>query len=107
MLEDFLTEKEVEELKKAGNELTQNIPDESHRALFSTIDTFQVFITLNFHIRLDTIQYSFYCTMHHICHVLNYCPTFKDIMSICHPSLIYKNKNRKRKLLPKNEEITR
>ncbi|KAJ9588313.1 hypothetical protein L9F63_018311 [Diploptera punctata] len=41
VLDDFLTEREVEELKKAGNDLTQNIPDESHRALFSTTDTYQ------------------------------------------------------------------
>ncbi|PSN54569.1 Phytanoyl-CoA dioxygenase domain-containing protein 1 [Blattella germanica] len=39
VLDDFLSEKEVEELRKAGNDLTQNIPDESHRALFSTTDT--------------------------------------------------------------------
>jgi hypothetical protein len=42
VLDDFLTAKEVEELRKAGDELVQNIPEESHRAVFSTTDAQQV-----------------------------------------------------------------
>lgn len=42
VLDDFLTANEVEELRKAGDELIQNIPEESHRAVFSTTDAQQV-----------------------------------------------------------------
>ncbi|XP_069668929.1 phytanoyl-CoA dioxygenase domain-containing protein 1 [Periplaneta americana] len=41
VLEDFLTEKEVEELRKEGEALTQNIPDESRKAVFSTTEAQQ------------------------------------------------------------------
>ncbi|PNF32040.1 Phytanoyl-CoA dioxygenase domain-containing protein 1 [Cryptotermes secundus] len=41
VLDDFLTANEVEELRKAGDELIQNIPEESHRAVFSTTDAQQ------------------------------------------------------------------
>jgi hypothetical protein len=44
VLDDFLTAKEVEELRKSGDELIQNIPDESHKAVFSTTDSQQVAI---------------------------------------------------------------
>lgn len=42
VLDDFLTAEEVEELRAAGNELVQNIPQETHKALFSTTDAQQV-----------------------------------------------------------------
>jgi hypothetical protein len=42
VLDDFLTAKEVEELREAGDELIQNIPKESHKAVFSTTDAQQV-----------------------------------------------------------------
>lgn len=41
VLDDFLTAEEVEELRAAGNELVQNIPQETHKALFSTTDAQQ------------------------------------------------------------------
>lgn len=42
VLDDFLTANEVEELRKAGDELILNIPEQSHRAVFSTTDAQQV-----------------------------------------------------------------
>jgi hypothetical protein len=42
VLDDFLTAKEVEELKEAGNELIQNVPKDTHKAVFSTTDVQQV-----------------------------------------------------------------
>lgn len=42
VLDDFLTAAEVEELRKAGDELIQNIPEESHKAVFSTTEVQQV-----------------------------------------------------------------
>jgi hypothetical protein len=42
VLDDFLTAEEVEELRAAGNELIQNIPQETHKAVFSTTDAQQV-----------------------------------------------------------------
>ena len=42
VLDDFLTAEEVEELRAAGNELVQNIPQETHKAVFSTTDAQQV-----------------------------------------------------------------
>jgi hypothetical protein len=42
VLDDFVSAKEVEELREAGDELIQNIPKESHKAVFSTTDTQQV-----------------------------------------------------------------
>jgi hypothetical protein len=42
VLDDFLTTEEVEELRAAGNELVQNIPQETHKAVFSTTDAEQV-----------------------------------------------------------------
>lgn len=42
VLDDFLTAEEVEELRAVGNELIQNIPQETHKAVFSTTDAQQV-----------------------------------------------------------------
>jgi hypothetical protein len=42
VLDDFLTPEEVEELREAGNGLIQNIPQETHKAVFSTTDSQQV-----------------------------------------------------------------
>lgn len=42
VLDDFLTAEEVEELREVGNELIQNIPQETHKAVFSTTDVQQV-----------------------------------------------------------------
>jgi hypothetical protein len=42
VLDDFLTAEEVEEVKEAGNELIQNTPKETHKAVFSTTDDQQV-----------------------------------------------------------------
>jgi hypothetical protein len=42
VLDDFLTAEEVEELRDAGNELVQNIPQDTHKAVFSTTDAQQV-----------------------------------------------------------------
>jgi hypothetical protein len=42
VLDDFVSAKEVEELREAGDELIQNIPNETHKAVFSTTDTQQV-----------------------------------------------------------------
>jgi IMP dehydrogenase/GMP reductase len=42
VLDDFLTAEEVEELREAGDELIQNIPNETHKAVFSTTDVPQV-----------------------------------------------------------------
>jgi hypothetical protein len=42
VLDDFLTAKEVEELRKAGGDLIQNVPEECHKAVFSTTEAQQV-----------------------------------------------------------------
>ncbi|KDR07687.1 phytanoyl-CoA dioxygenase domain-containing protein 1 isoform X2 [Zootermopsis nevadensis] len=41
VLDDFLTDKEVEELRKAADELIQDIPTESHKSVFSTTEAQQ------------------------------------------------------------------
>lgn len=42
MLEDFLTEKEINELKTAGEKLAQESPTECRKCVFSTTQSQQV-----------------------------------------------------------------
>lgn len=48
ILEDFLTESETDELRKAGEQIAEDIPPESRKTIFSTTQTEQVCYTLFF-----------------------------------------------------------
>lgn len=39
IIEGFLTENEIEEIQKEIDKLVQNMPDQEHRTVFSTIDS--------------------------------------------------------------------
>lgn len=48
ILEDFLTEEEVTNLKKAGIELAENVPADTQKTVFSTTQSPQVSLNLNY-----------------------------------------------------------